>query len=142
MGMPSAPTDVPVPSVPSLEAAPSGADIPFAPTTQISGLGCTTAETEDTGAVPTKEVIKLALFHYDEVIRGRCLGHGGFSDVYEVLQFKPLRENDENFSKAHLLLDDDDGARRFYTEQMKEDSVEKFKKYAGHENGSQDIGQN
>jgi serine/threonine protein kinase len=122
---PSSPTDVS--SAPSL-GAPSGADVPSVPTP--TAAGSPTADPgafgpKKDGAVPTMVVRKLALFHYEEVIRGPCLGHGGFSDVYEVQQFKPLTENVENFREAHLL-----DARRYYTEQTKEDSTNKCKKYA------------
>jgi serine/threonine protein kinase len=105
--MPSSLTDVPS-VAPSLEKPPDGVLGP-----------------KKDGAVPTREVIKMALFHYDEVIRGPFLGHGSFSDVYEVQQFKSLAENDENLSKAHLL-----DARRYYTQQVEEGSTDKCKKYA------------
>jgi serine/threonine protein kinase len=123
--MPSSPMNVP--SAQSLQA-PSGADIPSAPTPTVAGS--LTADPgvlgpKKDGVVPTREVGKLALFHFDEVIRGPFLGHGSFSDVYEVQQFKPLTENDENVSEAHLL-----DARRYYTEQTAEAATDKSKKYA------------
>jgi serine/threonine protein kinase len=133
----SSPTDVPVPSAPSLGALqlqPSGADVSSAPTPTMAGSptvdpnpGVLGPKIDGAVPVPTREVRNLALFHYDEVIRGPCLGHGGFSDVYEVQQFKPLTENDENFSeaRAHLLDVDVD-----VDAQAKEDSTDKCKKYA------------
>jgi len=56
---------------------------------------------------PTLEGKELGLFYYDEVIKGKCLGHGTFADVYEVEQFKP--DNDENFDEIRSE------ARRYYS---------------------------
>jgi serine/threonine protein kinase len=122
----STPTDVP--SAPN-QGAPSGVGVAASPIRVVAITITTTdpdvLEPEKDGTVPTKEVRKLALFHYNEVIFGPCLGHGCFSDVYEVQQFKPRAENDENL-EAHLV-----DARRYYTEpQAKEDSTEISKKYA------------
>jgi serine/threonine protein kinase len=143
--MSSSPTDD-VPSAPSLEA-PVVADVPspytldleayinrFFPSSPTStptvtgSISPTTTTTAPPGVLkPKKELrkLELALFHYDEVIRGDCLGHGGFSDVYVVQQFKSLSENDENSSQA---LD----ARHYYTCPTEEDSADKpqCRKYA------------
>lgn len=86
----------------------------------------------DCESKPTKEqepkevapVPSMALFYYDEVIRGPILGQGSFADVYEVEHFKPLPENDQGLGEASL------DARSYYSGKEKENSTGKTKTYA------------
>lgn len=59
---------------------------------------------------------KKELFTHDEVVHGKCLGHGGFADVYEVRSFRPRHEQDRTRSMSNLDL------RRFFEEHAKDDS--------------------
>lgn len=59
---------------------------------------------------------KKELFSHDEVVHGKCLGHGGFADVYEVRSFKPQHERDSTRSMSNIDL------RHFFEEHAKDDS--------------------
>jgi hypothetical protein len=60
-----------------------------------------------------EHVRKMELFYYEEVIRGPCLGHGSFADVYEVQHFQIHSKNDRNFCQDRRQ------ARTFYSEETK-----------------------
>lgn len=45
----------------------------------------------------TDENKEIAIVHYDEIIRGKKLGHGSFSDVYLMEEFRSLPEHDNTF---------------------------------------------
>lgn len=59
---------------------------------------------------------KKELFTHDEVMHGKCLGHGGFADVYEVRSFRPRHDRDARRSMSNNDL------RRFFEEHAKDDS--------------------
>jgi len=59
---------------------------------------------------------KRELFAHDEVVHGKCLGHGGFADVYEVRSFRPHHEDDRTRSMSNIDL------RAFFEEHAKDDS--------------------
>ena len=55
---------------------------------------------------PRLEGNELRLFYYHEIIKGKCLGHGTFADVYEVEKYQP--DNNENFNEKQ------EEARNYY----------------------------
>lgn len=59
---------------------------------------------------------KRELFQHDEIVHGKCLGHGGFADVYEVRSFKP--QDDRNRTKSLSNID----LRHFFEEHAKDDN--------------------
>ena len=80
---------------------------------QVKAMTQEDAETIDIS--PTK---KKELFTADEVIHGKCLGHGGFADVYEVRSFRPHHEQDQTRSMSSVDL------RQFFEEHAKDESGE------------------
>lgn len=61
---------------------------------------------------------KRELFAADEVIHGKCLGKGGFADVYEVRCFRPRDKEDRTRSLSGIDL------RHFFQEHATDDSGE------------------
>uniref|UniRef100_A0A7S1V5H7 Protein kinase domain-containing protein n=1 Tax=Grammatophora oceanica TaxID=210454 RepID=A0A7S1V5H7_9STRA len=63
----------------------------------------------------------FSLFHREEIQVGRCLGSGGFSDVYEIEAFAC---GSGSRSMPHTWTDCQDFSRRFYADTAKRDSGE------------------
>jgi serine/threonine protein kinase len=88
------------------------------PHTLMTAAATTTATTTTT-TTRGDHVRKMELFYYDEVIRGPCLGHGSFADVYEVQHFQIHSKYDHNFCQDRRQ------ARTFYSQETNKRSSNK-----------------